>query len=911
MAEDVGSLIVRIKADLSEFSANIKKVQEELKKVSSDFQKAGEKISKTGKDLTKFVTTPLIGIGVAATKMAMEAVESENLFSESMGRMADSAREWSEGLRDQLGLNAYEVRKNVGTFNVMFDSMGIGEQKAYDMAKGLTQLSYDMASFYNLKPEEAFQKLQAGITGEAESLKRLGILVDENTIKTYAYQNGITKQGEELTQQQKILARYGAIMEQTSKAQGDLARTMDSPTNQLRIMQEQAKNLAIEIGNKLIPVFQKIMSRVSDAIKWFSNLSDEQKDLAIKIAAVAAAIGPLMLGIGKIISGIGSAIKVIGVLKAVLLTAFGNPVILAIAAVAAAIGAIVILVGQYQKKINSIKDEIIKGFEEERDESIKAVEEQHKYRIDSLNNQLDEESTIHDERLGRIQDEYDEEVKSIDKKEKAWRKSLDEREDALETAHDDEIQRIRDEYGVFEEKQKSKTDLIRDEADERKAALDDVEDRYNKQMDLIDEVMKLAEDAATQEEKSFDKTYSAILDKAREIHDEKIMMYEEEYLKSIGLINSDLAEKVKGYKEEIKKLEDKTDEENRIEREKRNHDTILRLQEKVANAKDDEELTEANKDLADEINSQNLEREQENRRIQIESLNEQINEAMKAAEQEKQNALTKLTEKVNEEKPILEQQANNEIEQIVRVGVEKKKIEDEKLSDVKNRVENEKIEIDNKANAEIAKVQEERIAKEEAENEKYAAAKKTLDDEEIALDNFKENYQKKLDEQLILKQQLENDKFKATEDRLNKELEAEQKAIEESTKLAQEQFDKNIKDAEEKAKGSYLESLPEDEVKRRINSMFGFGVNLPGFADGIRNFKGGAAIVGERGPEIVNLPRGSDVVPNNKLQYPTINNYFSIDNLSVRDDGDIKLIAKELYNLQEIRNRGNGVVATT
>ncbi len=112
-----------------------------------------------------------------ALDMAMDAVESENLFEESMGGMADSAREWSKQLRKDLGLNEYEVRKNVATFNVMFDSMGISEDAAYDMATGMSQLAYDMASFYNLPTEEAFQKLQAGITGEAEPLKRLGILV--------------------------------------------------------------------------------------------------------------------------------------------------------------------------------------------------------------------------------------------------------------------------------------------------------------------------------------------------------------------------------------------------------------------------------------------------------------------------------------------------------------------------------------------------------------------------------------------------------------------------------------------------------------------------------------------------------------------------------------------------------------
>jgi hypothetical protein len=109
----------------------------------------------------------------AVTKAAMAAEESENLFRVSMGDSAAATKAWSQTMSQALGLNQYEVRRNVATFNVMFESMGTGAEKANAMAKGLTQLAYDMASFYNLRPEEAFQKLQAGITGEVEPLKRL------------------------------------------------------------------------------------------------------------------------------------------------------------------------------------------------------------------------------------------------------------------------------------------------------------------------------------------------------------------------------------------------------------------------------------------------------------------------------------------------------------------------------------------------------------------------------------------------------------------------------------------------------------------------------------------------------------------------------------------------------------------
>lgn len=309
--------LINTESELKKTNAEIAKsswanLSKSLGEASTILDKIGSKLSSVGNALSIYVTLPIIGVGTAATKMAMDAVESENLFTVSMGNMGDSARTWSEELRAQLGLNDYEVRKNVATFNVMFDSMGLNEQAAFDMSKGLTQLAYDMASFYNLKPEEAFQKLQSGISGEIEPLKRLGIVINETAVQTYAYTHGIASQGAELTEQEKIMARYNLIMEQTSKAQGDLARTIDSPTNQIRIMQEQIKLISIEFGQQLIPILGQVISTIRPMLETFNNLSDENKKLVVTIGLIVAAIGPVLSISGKVITAIAG---IIGILK--------------------------------------------------------------------------------------------------------------------------------------------------------------------------------------------------------------------------------------------------------------------------------------------------------------------------------------------------------------------------------------------------------------------------------------------------------------------------------------------------------------------------------------------------------------------------------------------------------------------
>lgn len=292
MADQVLRLIVT--GDVSSATASTKKLSRELTNLSDGMQRVGS-------NLTRYVTAPILAIGAASVKMAMDAVESENLFEVSMGKMATSARKWSEDISDSLGLNEYAVRKSVATFNVMLESMGLGEQAAFGMAKGLTQLSYDMASFYNLKPDEAFQKLQAGISGEIEPLKRLGIVINETTVKAYAYKTGIAEVGKELTEQQKVQARYQLIMEQTSKAQGDLARTAESPANKLRVLKERTTELGIELGMKLLPLFERAITLGLKLADSLETLNAEQQETAIKLGLVAAALGPVLMGLGQMI----------------------------------------------------------------------------------------------------------------------------------------------------------------------------------------------------------------------------------------------------------------------------------------------------------------------------------------------------------------------------------------------------------------------------------------------------------------------------------------------------------------------------------------------------------------------------------------------------------------------------------
>jgi len=299
-----------------------------LKKANENFSKLGGEMKSVGMSLLP-VTLAIAAVGGASIKMAMEAVESENLFEVAMKGMSAQARAWSKNLGESLGLNEFALRKNAGILFTMTSALGLTEQAAYDLSTKTVMLAQDMASFYNLDPEEAFRKLRSGLSGEAEGLKVLGIIIKEEIIQEVAWRNGLVAVGQELTAQQKVQARYLAIMEQTKDAQGDLARTINSPTNQLRVMRETMNKLATQLGMALLPAFESFLNflksmvpYIQAAVTWFEKLDKTTKNWVIGIALAVAAAGPLIWIFGSLLTLIGGLGSAFLTLKAVMV-AFG------------------------------------------------------------------------------------------------------------------------------------------------------------------------------------------------------------------------------------------------------------------------------------------------------------------------------------------------------------------------------------------------------------------------------------------------------------------------------------------------------------------------------------------------------------------------------------------------------------
>lgn len=186
-------------------------------------------------------------------------IEDLNLFSVAMGVYADSAEVFANKVADVMGIDPADWLRTQGVFMTLASGFGVAGDKASVMSQQLTQLGYDISSFYNISVEDAMQKLQSGISGELEPLRRLGYDLSDARLKAEAAALGIQKTTSSMTQAEKVMLRYRAIMTQVTSAQGDMSRTLDTPANQLRIFSAQIAQVKRAIGDLLIPAMNAIL----------------------------------------------------------------------------------------------------------------------------------------------------------------------------------------------------------------------------------------------------------------------------------------------------------------------------------------------------------------------------------------------------------------------------------------------------------------------------------------------------------------------------------------------------------------------------------------------------------------------------------------------------------------------------
>jgi len=300
---------------IDKLSTPMKNMQGKLDKFSDRAKKIGESVANVGRKMTTSITLPIIGLGVAMIKTASDMEEAINKVDVAFGDSAKSVKIWSETTLENFGIAQGTALDMAALFGDMGTSMDIPVDKAADMSKSLVGLAGDLASFKNIRIEQAQTALAAIYTGETESLKKLGVVMTQVNLEEFARSKGITKSIKNMTQMEKVLLRYNFVMEKTKNAHGDFVNTGGGAANQMRIFTESLKELAASFGEIILPIFTKFITKVNKIIQWFGKLNPKVKKTILIVLALAASIGPLIWIIGKLITVVSMAGKVFKVLR--------------------------------------------------------------------------------------------------------------------------------------------------------------------------------------------------------------------------------------------------------------------------------------------------------------------------------------------------------------------------------------------------------------------------------------------------------------------------------------------------------------------------------------------------------------------------------------------------------------------
>ena len=293
---------------MTALAAAMKPFADEMQKVSNGFSAFPSKIQKLITSTEKYnasarkatsttgkFTSGLKALNVAAVAITFRKIghfiaqavtesnkyqEDLNLFTVALGQYAAEAQNYAEKVSDVMGIDPAQWLRNQGVFNTLLTGFGDMAERAQLMSQNLTQLGYDISSFFNISIEDAMQKLQSGISGELEPLRRLGYDLSQARLEQTALNLGIKESVANMTQAEKAELRYYAIMTQVTTAQGDMARTLEAPANQLRILQAQLTQVARAIGNIFIPALNAILPYAIAVVQVIREIANALANLA-------------------------------------------------------------------------------------------------------------------------------------------------------------------------------------------------------------------------------------------------------------------------------------------------------------------------------------------------------------------------------------------------------------------------------------------------------------------------------------------------------------------------------------------------------------------------------------------------------------------------------------------------------
>ena len=264
----------------------------------------GSKIEKIGKSI-KFVSAGAVAGLTAMFNAASDLNENLNKTEVVFGDLSDEMQQWSTTTLKQFGIAQSSALEMTSYFGDMAISMGLTTEQAAEMGKELVGRAGDMASFKNVSLDVAQNGLAAIFTGQAQSLKKFGIVMTEANLEAYALANGFQKQYKDMDQAEQVMLRYQYVMEMTKSASGDFANTSDGAANSVRVAKESLKEAAATLGQEVIPLVLPLIQNVTELVQGVNSLDEGTKNMIVTGLAITAVASPLLTIGGTMIKGIG------------------------------------------------------------------------------------------------------------------------------------------------------------------------------------------------------------------------------------------------------------------------------------------------------------------------------------------------------------------------------------------------------------------------------------------------------------------------------------------------------------------------------------------------------------------------------------------------------------------------------
>lgn len=273
-------------------TASIQEAREELARASAALDQLEDHTNKSTDAFSRLAKA--IGLVMIARKAldtiktgidyASDLAEVQNVVDVTFGSATEAINSWSKECLAAYGMNEVSAKRYAGTIGAMLKSSGLAGDAIVDMSKDMAGLAGDMASFYNLDLETAFEKIRSGISGETEPLKQLGINMSVANLEAYALSQGITTAYNEMSQAEQVMLRYNYLMSTTADAQGDFARTQDSYANQTRLLSESWLEFTGIMAEQLLPVLTTIVSWLNNIVAFLTENADMVSAVLVGLA---------------------------------------------------------------------------------------------------------------------------------------------------------------------------------------------------------------------------------------------------------------------------------------------------------------------------------------------------------------------------------------------------------------------------------------------------------------------------------------------------------------------------------------------------------------------------------------------------------------------------------------------------